>query len=1123
MLASPAARDSARAMAEWRLRLCGQAQAESNQGQRHMLERRDAALLALLAIEGPTARSRVMALLWPDEAPEQVRGRLRQRIYALKRRLGVEAVEGSATLALSPDLQWHGFDQEPPDAPLLGDDDHADLPEFAGWLEIARQRLQTQRRERLAAQASELEQQGRLAEAIVDAEQLLHLEPLQEHAHRRLMRLHYLRGDRAAALLAFDRCERVLKDEVGATPSAETLELLAQIDRAQPVAGAGQSPRRVVPASVLRPPRLIGRDAEWTRLQGAWDRGEAIVVIGEAGMGKTRLVGDLVRVHAGAAGSAVQVSARPGDERVPYAVLSRLLRAVLAARSTPLPEGIETELARLLPELPQREQRSGAGDAAAQARFVGAIEATLQSAIDAGLQAVLLDDLHFADAASLEMTQHLSDSAGLRWVTAFRGAEIGEAARALVDTLTSQLRAEPIELHPLTAEQVAELVESLGIAELDARALVGPLHRRSGGNPMFLLETLKALMLSAQPGASDVRTLARLPMEGSAVRLIERRIGQLSRDAVRLARCAAIAGQDFSAVLAARVLDVNPLDLADAWNELESAQVLRDGAFAHDLIFEAARASVPGPIARALHRRIAELLGAEGAASARLAEHWVGAGEDLRAAPHLADAGRQALRAMRMREGVEYLDRAQSIYGGAGDVDAQCELLNELLSPAVMASSFDNVHRLIEQAAHNATTERQRSMTLCSMAELWNHRSDYDRANQAAQQALDASLAIRDRGCELRARSLLAGMLAGQCRAGDAEATLRPIERWVTEHGSGHQRLVFGQALSNVLQDSGQLAQALDEWQRTIDIARDIGAAHALPDLLVLRAHTLMFTGRVSEAREAMVEGRQLLHDIPEDAMILRPFTIRLQIVDRMLGHYASSLALGERVLSDPWAGPTETDEAALANAFAFCDLGQPARVRRLLSQANAPEHSFNALFWKEVGAGLVQPAAAHVEACHRALEAAARAAEQWSGRSRLVAWRIQARFAHDDAAVQAARCGVEYATACGMSGAQLVFQALLARRLGALGDTSQALWLAQDSWRLLADFCPAMLYRGLVWRALLEVVEPHRPALARTIAHAAADWIFRTAADHVPAPFRESFLNRNPANVFLLARAREL
>ncbi len=1115
---------SASDQAHWSLALCGQAQAVSAQGRRHTLERRDAALLALLAIDGPTARSRAIDLLWPGEAPEQVRGRLRQRLFALRRKLGVDAVEGSQTLALSSTLPWPGFDHERADAPLLGDDDYADLPEFADWLQHTRNRLQTLRRERFAAQASELEQQGRLAEAIVCAEQLLTLEPLQEHAHRRLMRLHYLRGDRAAALLAFDRCERQLKDEVGAAPSAETLELLRLIDQSEPVDGrSGTLRRRAVPASVLRPPRLIGRDAEWARLQAAWERGDAIVVIGEGGMGKTRLLGDLVRVQAGTAGAAVQVSARPGDERLPYALLSRLLRALLGLRSAPLPAGVEAELARLLPELPQRDPGSAAGDAAAQARFVGAIDTTLKEAIDAGLQAVLLDDLHFADTASLEMAQHLSGNTGLRWLTAFRGAEIGAAAQDLVDTLTGTRYAEPIELQPLSAGQVAELVESLGIEALDAHTLASHLHQRSGGNPLFLLETLKALLLSEQPGAADARALARLPIEGSAVRLIERRIAQLSRDAVRLARCAAIAGHDFSASLAARVLEVNPLDLTDAWQELESAQVLRDGAFAHDLIFEAARASVPGPIARALHRRIAELLEAEGATPSSLAAHWLGAGEALRAAPKLAEAGRQALRTMRMREGVQYLDEAQSIYGQCGDVDKQCALIDELIAPAVMTSSFDKIQRLVEQAAQGATTDRQRSMTLRSLATLLAYRSEHDRARDVALQALDSALAAGDRACELGARCLLAELLADRCRAGDGEVMLRPIEGWVNAHGSGAQRIVFAQALAIVLQDCGKLAQALDQWQRAIDVARDIGAAHSLPDLLSMRATALLLTGRARQARDAMVEGRALLHDVPEDAMILRPFTIRLQIVDRMLGHYASSLVLGERVLSDPAAGSREADDASLAHAFAYCDLGQPARVHRLLSQTKAPADSFNGLFWKEVGAQMVQPTAQQHEARHRALEAAAEAARQWSGRSRLVAWRIQAHHADDDEAVAAARRGVEFATACGMGGQQLVFQALLAQRLAALGDTSEALWLARDSWRLMADFCPTMLYRGYVWRALIEVLEPHDASLGRTIVQSAADWIFRTASEDVPAPFRESFLNRNPANAWLLARAREL
>jgi hypothetical protein len=174
------------------------------------------------------------------------------------------------------------------------------------------------------------------------------------------------------------------------------------------------------------------------------------------------------------------------------------------------------------------------------------------------------------------------------------------------------------------------------------------------------------------------------------------------------------------------------------------------------------------------------------------------------------------------------------------------------------------------------------------------------------------------------------------------------------------------------------------------------------------------------------------------------------------------------------------------------------------------------------VEARLPLPAAARHAAGQRALGAAARAVDLWSGRSLLAAWRIQAQYADaDEPAVAAARRGLEFTSANGMRGQQLVFQALLAERLARQGDCAQAAWLARDSWRLMAEFSSGMVYRGVVWRALIDVLQPHDEALARTIAHDAADWIFRTAADHVPLAFRDSFLQRNPINAALLGKVR--
>ena len=128
-------------------------------------------------------------------------------------------------------------------------------------------------------------------------------------------------------------------------------------------------------------------------------------------------------------------------------------------------------------------------------------------------------------------------------------------------------------------------------------------------------------------GGAAERGVAQLPRPALVARLIERRLEQLSAPAMALARCAAVAGSDFSGALAARVLGTSPLALADAWCELEATQVLRDEAFVHDLLYEAALASVPAPIARLLHGEIAlQLQATPGVAPATLARHWLAAG-----------------------------------------------------------------------------------------------------------------------------------------------------------------------------------------------------------------------------------------------------------------------------------------------------------------------------------------------------------------------------------------------------------------------------------------------------------------------------------------------------------------
>ena len=293
------------------------------------------------------------------------------------------------------------------------------------------------------------------------------------------------------------------------------------------------------------------------------------------------------------------------------------------------------------------------------------MQSLLDAAMQRGLRAVVIDDLQYADAASVELLHALAGSTACAWIIAMRPDELGPAARAFVDAHAASTTTLTMPLQPLSAEAIAALLDSLEIEGIGGPAQAQVLRQRTGGNPMFLLETLKAA-LAAGSAAGQANALA-WPRAETVHRLIQRRLTRLGPLALKLARCAALAGQDFSSSLAGEVLGLQPLDLADAWSELEEAQVLHDGAFAHDLIAEAALGLVPKAIARALHAEIGRILERAGGDPARIAAHWLAAAEPRKAAPHLTEAARRAHAAWQRAEAAALHEQAAVILRDAGD------------------------------------------------------------------------------------------------------------------------------------------------------------------------------------------------------------------------------------------------------------------------------------------------------------------------------------------------------------------------------------------------------------------------------------------------------------------------
>ena len=829
-----------------RLRLVGEAMCWTSDGRAVAPERKDALLLAYLAIEGPTSRAALAFMLWPDVERDRAQANLRQRLYRLRKLLGLELLAGSVVASLRADV---AVDLDSSAAELLVGVTEADAGGLGAWLCAARDHRRTERIDRLAEVASGHEGAGRLAPAIAAAQELVECDPTSEYAHRRVMRLHYLRGDRAAALAAFDRCCDVLERVLGVAPEPETEALRAR------VAGLTEQSvdvaLRPLPVSVLRPPRLIGRAAELEALRQAWRAGRLSTVLGEAGLGKTRLLEAFVESQP----NAVRTAARPGDAGVPFTTLARLLRAVVqrmddAAAPVLLP-AVRHEIARVLPEWGDGRSRDGEGQ-----RFVlqRAVRTLLDSA--ATLEGLVIDDLHFADSATLEMLQALIGGSDegveggdrpLRFVLAYRPAEVGTHLRAFHDALLDVAVPSRLTLLPLDESEIVLLVDSLALPGVRGIDSVAYLLKRTGGNPLFLLETLKQAWSDGMLPALAAGTARSRPQ--TVQQLIERRLSQLSPAALTLARLAAVAALDFSIELAEQVLAQPALQLASAWSELEAAQVLRDGGFAHDLVYEATLASVPGEIARHTHAAVAQWLAAHAGEPARIAAHWIAAGEHRSAIAPLREAARRSTDRTCIAEARALLEQAAAICAAAGGEGDEFAVLFDLHQNYIAddpGGPHDELVRRMQALAHDET---QRLDAAWAMHNLCRFRQ-----TTSPIEELEADVARAERlGNERVFASLVTMLVSGYLVLGRTDQASATLERYHEVFERGPQRTElpdFIGHLGDILGEQDRFDESLRHLGRAAEHYREAGEPAEVMVMMCNQTLRLRSQGRMRAARD---------------------------------------------------------------------------------------------------------------------------------------------------------------------------------------------------------------------------------------------------------------------------------
>ncbi|MFD5409681.1 BTAD domain-containing putative transcriptional regulator [Streptomyces nojiriensis] len=558
-----------------------------------------------------------------------------------------------------------------------------------------------------------------IAGAVAEAASLTRDEPLREEAWRLHALALWAAGRQADALSALRRARTVLADEVGLDPGAALVELekavLTQDGRVLREATRPPETAPYVPHVPAVPPApevsaaptatgaglFVGREEELERLTAAAHRARAAgpgvaLVTGEAGMGKSALLhalGDRLRAE----GWLVALGRTTDAEGAPPAwAWVEALRAVAAA--APPGPAAAAALSPLLAEGAPAAGRAPAGEDVAAGRFRlhRAVGRWLGEAARGRPVAVVLDDLHWADAETLALLSGAADlppGTALLLVGAYRPED---TAGRLDDTLAGLARRSParIALHGLTEEAVAEVVRAVGGPQVDAEVMTA-LAERTGGNPFYVRESARLL-------GSEGSLVALSEVPEGVRDVLRRRLGRLPEAVVAVLRLAAVAGRESGVEILVGAADTGEDGVLGALEAGLLAGLLAEPEpgrirFAHALVRDTLLADLSRLRASRMHGRIAACLErlAPDDVSA-LAHHHVRAASSATAAKAVAYCLRAArlaesrfahdVAATLLAEAVECFERVPA--GSGGDRDAErAELLGRLVRAQVRAGA----------------------------------------------------------------------------------------------------------------------------------------------------------------------------------------------------------------------------------------------------------------------------------------------------------------------------------------------------------------------------------------------------------------------------------------------------
>jgi DNA-binding CsgD family transcriptional regulator len=581
---------------------------------------------------------------------------------------------------------------------------------------------------------------------------------------------------------------------------------------------------------------LLERDSPLqaiTAVLDALDAGDggALLLEGHAGMGKTRL-------HEAALDEArrrgIRVLRAAGaelEQNVALGVAGQLVRALLNELPDDARQAFLAETPERVRSLAGRRAQEFGPDAAGDLTVSHGLFAAMAGAAETRPTLLAIDDLHWADVASLEFVLyvlHRLDELPVALVMTRRPDQAGEDSEAL-DRISTHPRVRLESLTPLGLEAVEELArEALG--ERADPALAEVSLEVTGGNPFYVRELLLALGEDPAASGAELTRRTRALAPDAVTRSLRVRVGRLGSNAAALARSVAILGADVPLRRAAALAGLSIPDATAAANALAAVEVLlarEPLRFVHPLVQHAIAQDIPPFDRGSRHLDAARLLYADGGEIELVAAHlllghaggdpWVV--EQLRAAAREARAPQPAVR---------YLQRALEEPPAP---ELRTDVLAELgAAEAALGQAAAAEH--LAQAVGSTTDPRRRAELMLQLGRALDAQGRHEEAAHAYDSALaelpraptdPEELELRD---QLEASFISTASIVPDLQPLAVERSTRMIEHTVKGPRTQGQRLLLAQAALHATTAGESAHNALELAERAWDGGRILAEAN---------------------------------------------------------------------------------------------------------------------------------------------------------------------------------------------------------------------------------------------------------------------------------------------------------